>query len=59
MERTINLSNPNEIIFINDVGGKTYVFTSDVLVSALELYINTKAEMEEENEKANDSVRKG
>lgn len=50
---TINITDINEMFFIKDTQGGAYKFSGDDLISALALFVNTKAEMEEENEKVN------
>ena len=45
------------IQFIDGMCG--FEMSGEELLSAIHLYINTKFEMDEANEKANDSVRKG
>jgi hypothetical protein len=46
---SIEVRDSQEHILINHVGGVIYDFSGADLISALELFINTKKEMEEEN----------
>lgn len=45
---TISINEPHEEIVVDTDAG-SYRFTGEDLISAMELYINTKKEMEEDN----------
>jgi len=42
----VTLKNPKETVLISDVNGVAYEFTSEDLISALSLFLNTIKEME-------------
>lgn len=46
---TIQITDSKDLFFIRDAHGGAYNFSGEDLISALELFINTKAEMEEIN----------